>query len=255
MKTARIAIPVVLAAAVGFACLPAFADSTPPASATVTITDTGFTPSAVVIRPNGTVTWTNQGVHVHTATSVGGATMPFNTGGLQPGQSFTQALGVPGPYYYSSAPDCLNGNFFASFPCGSPATVIVSDSMDQADAMLASLAATPTPSATPNPAASGPVANATVLIDDTGITPATVTVFQNGTVTFINRGFNIHAVLSKGTPGWHGFDSGGLVRGHGATFTMDQVGTFSYTEPPDCVPNRNPQFNCGPYQIVVVPGS
>src|SRR5690349_18334929 len=113
MKTLRIAIPLVLALVVGLACLPTFADSTPPASATITVTDAGFQPSAVVIQPSGTVTWVNQSVHVHTATSVGGATMPFNTGGIQNGQSVTEAFGVPGPYYYTSAPDCLNGNFFA----------------------------------------------------------------------------------------------------------------------------------------------
>jgi plastocyanin len=100
------------------------------------------------------------------------------------------------------------------------------------------------------------VANATVTITDQGITPATASVVLGGSVTFLNWGLNVHAAAIQGTSTFQGFDTGGLATGRGATFTMSQAGTFSYTSPPDCLfGNKNPQFNCGPYKIVVVDGN
>jgi len=97
--------------------IPASADTPPPVSATVVMTDTGYNPAAITIQPGGTITWVNQGGNVHTATTIGGAPLPFNTGGLGPGQSTSLSLGVPGKYYYTSSTDCQAGIFYANFPC------------------------------------------------------------------------------------------------------------------------------------------
>ena len=85
MLSLRVALPLALLT-LAIPCLPALADGTPPAAVTVTITDTGFSPAAVGLQPGGSITWLNQSGHVHTATSIGGAILPFNTGGVQPGQ-------------------------------------------------------------------------------------------------------------------------------------------------------------------------
>jgi LPXTG-motif cell wall-anchored protein len=62
------------------------------ASATVTITDFKFTPDTVTVNEGDTVTWTNDGPTIHTATADDGS---FDTGTLRKGESgsatFTQA--------------------------------------------------------------------------------------------------------------------------------------------------------------------
>ena len=62
------------------------------ASASVTITDFKFTPGTVTVNEGDTVTWTNDGPSVHTATAEDGS---FDTGTLRKGESgsttFTQA--------------------------------------------------------------------------------------------------------------------------------------------------------------------
>ena len=62
------------------------------ASASVTISDFKFTPSTVTVNEGDTVTWTNDGPTVHTATAEDGS---FDTGILRKGESgsatFTQA--------------------------------------------------------------------------------------------------------------------------------------------------------------------
>ena len=98
----------------------ALADSVP-ASATVTITDGGFNASSVTVEAGGSVTWTNGGRMVHTATALGGA---FNSGGLGPGQSKSIKLSQPGTIQYTSATDCQNGNHPASFNCSAVVVVV-----------------------------------------------------------------------------------------------------------------------------------
>lgn len=51
----------------------------------------------VVIGVNNTVTWTNNDIAPHTVTADGGS---FNSGNLNPGQSFTHVFTTPGTYAY-----------------------------------------------------------------------------------------------------------------------------------------------------------
>ncbi|MBV8086967.1 MAG: hypothetical protein JO247_19340, partial [Chloroflexi bacterium] len=143
-----------LAALFGLPSSPALADTPPPSNTSVTMSDTGFTPTTVTIAPSGSVTWINQGTNVHTATSIGGSTLPFDTAGVGPGQSVTIPFAKPGTYYYTSAADCLNGNIIAKFPCAITFAVVVTTSNTPGTAVAAGLTAaqstaTPTPSPTP----------------------------------------------------------------------------------------------------------
>lgn len=72
-----------------------------PENASVTIRDFEFDPGTVTIRAGGTVTWTNQGPSVHTATADDGA---FDSGNLNRGDSFSHAFDEPGTYSYHCTP-------------------------------------------------------------------------------------------------------------------------------------------------------
>jgi plastocyanin len=233
--------------------LPAAAD-TPAASATVVMTDTGFTPAAVTIQPGGTVTWTNQGSTVHTATTIGGAPLPFNTGGLGSGHSTSMGFSVPGKYYYTSSTDCLNGVYTPQFPCSISFLVEVTSSQVVATSAAATFAALPsTPTPTPTTVPSNlPLPTSTVVINDQGISPASVTIALNGSITWVNQGTTVHSATSPGTTGWKGFDSGGLAVGGIYNLAFGTPGTFTYSSAPDCLfGNKNPLFKCDGYTITV----
>lgn len=233
--------------------VPAAADTPPPMSANVIMTDAGFNPASVTIQPGGSVTWINQGQNVHNAASLGGAPLPFNTPGLGPGASTSLSFGVPGQYWYTSAPDCVSGSVMG-FPCAISFLVNVTSPSVMATSAAATAAAvppTPTPTATPIPAnLPQPIQN--VYIDDTGISPPSVTIALYGQVLFTNQGFNVHSATAQGNSTWQGFDTGGLSRGQVAYIGFSQPGTFQYTSAPDCLNgNLNPDYKCGPYTIVV----
>jgi len=63
----------------------------------VSIEDFYFEPADGVIQPGDTVTWTNEGNHPHTVTADDGS---FDSGTLQPGQSFSYTFRNPGTVAY-----------------------------------------------------------------------------------------------------------------------------------------------------------
>ena len=93
----------------------------------VTITDSGITPRSIKVPAGASVIWTNSGGHVHSATSDGSGPLPFDSGGLGPGQSGQAVFPIAGTYGYSSAPECLNGNHAPGYDCG-PYTIVVTGS-------------------------------------------------------------------------------------------------------------------------------
>lgn len=230
------------------------ADATPPLSASVIMSDTGFSPATVTVAPGGTVTWTNQGANVHTATAswsqIGGnPPQPFDTGGLGTGQSASQIFTRPGTYVYGSQPDCLGGNISATFNCSSPYTVVVSQTP------AASASASPVPGTVPQ--------SATVVISDSGISPSSVSITLGGTVTWVNAGTVVHAVASGTATGdptaFHNvppppFNSGGIDPGQSFSEQFPLVGSYTYSVPTDCGDgNANPAFNCsGPFTLSVL---
>lgn len=119
------------AAAPSAAAAPATAAAAPsPQSASVSVTDQGFSPTTVTIKAGGSVTWTDNGSQVHSASAVAGVGpiapgVVLDTGGFAPGQSAGLIFQTAGTYAYSSAPDCLNGSSIPQFNCGQSYTVVV----------------------------------------------------------------------------------------------------------------------------------
>jgi plastocyanin len=76
----------------------------PSGQTTVTIDDVnGFTPQTLTVRVGQTVTWTNTGQQVHTATSNPGYYNAFDSGGLGNGQSYSYTFTTAGSYGYHSS--------------------------------------------------------------------------------------------------------------------------------------------------------
>lgn len=67
------------------------------AQITIRITDNSFTPQNVTINAGDTVTWVNNGSVAHTATATNGS---FDSGTIQPGQSFGAIFNAAGTYAY-----------------------------------------------------------------------------------------------------------------------------------------------------------
>src|SRR5579883_3504375 len=128
---------------------PASADAQ---NASITITDKGFDPVNVTIGPGGTVTFTNSGTIVHTASSLGGAPLAFNTGGLAPSQSKSISFSLPGTYSFNSETDCMNGHNSPQFGCGGGTITVSSTSPPAASTAPAPAPAASSPVAAPSPA-------------------------------------------------------------------------------------------------------
>lgn len=67
------------------------------AQITISMTDNQFSPKNITINAGDTVTWVNNGTMAHTATADGGS---FDSGTLQPGQSFSATFSATGAYLY-----------------------------------------------------------------------------------------------------------------------------------------------------------
>ena len=63
----------------------------------VSIEDFYFEPTDAAIQPGDTITWTNEGNHPHTVTADDGS---FDSGTLQPGESFSHTFQNPGMVTY-----------------------------------------------------------------------------------------------------------------------------------------------------------
>lgn len=190
---------------------------------TVHITAQGITPPTATVALGGSVTFLNEDVVPHTATTTGGGNpLPFDTGGLGPGLSANLSFSTQGTYTYTSTIDCVNGAATKGFACG-PFKLIVSGQTS---------AQAPPPSTAPVAVAEG--ASPTVSIDDAnGYTPPTLAIHPGQTVTWTNTGKQVHSVVSN--PGYpNQFDSGGLSNGQKYSVTFQTAGSYDYhssTEP------------------------
>jgi plastocyanin len=63
----------------------------------VSIEDFYFEPANAAVQPRDTIVWTNNGAHPHTVTADDGS---FDSGTLQPGQSFSWTFTNPGTVTY-----------------------------------------------------------------------------------------------------------------------------------------------------------
>lgn len=65
-----------------------------------TLTTTAYSPNPVSVAVGGTVTWTNNDVTTHTATSDDGS---FNSGNMAPGATFSRTFSAAGTFTYHCA--------------------------------------------------------------------------------------------------------------------------------------------------------
>ena len=66
-------------------------------SASVSVGEFFFAPPSITIQAGGTVTWSNDGESAHTVTANSGS---FDSGNLDPGQSFSHTFSQPGTFAY-----------------------------------------------------------------------------------------------------------------------------------------------------------
>jgi plastocyanin len=70
----------------------------------ISMRDFEFEPSVIRVEPGTTVTWTNQGENAHTVVSLASDEYEegelFNSGMIQPGQTFTHTFQEAGEYQY-----------------------------------------------------------------------------------------------------------------------------------------------------------
>ena len=115
---------------------------------TVSIGDFFFSPASVTVQPGTTVTWVNNGQAPHTVTATDPAGA-FDSGTLQPGESFSFTFKQPGTYaYHCTIHPFMKGTVTVGGGGGASATPTASASG------MSSAGGSPTASAAPSPAAS-----------------------------------------------------------------------------------------------------
>jgi manganese oxidase len=118
---------------------------------TVSIKNFAFDPPNATVAPGTTVTWVNDDQVPHTATANDGA---FDSGTLQPGQSYSFAFDKPGTYaYHCNIHPYMTATVTVSGASGS-ASPTASASPSGSASPTASGSASPTASASASPTAS-----------------------------------------------------------------------------------------------------
>ncbi len=166
---------------------------------------TALDPATLAIRPGDVVTWRNEDAQRHRMRSTSGPA-EFDSGNLEPGESFSFTFTDPGTYRYRDERDPDLSNYWG--------TITVTT-------------ATPPPGASappPPPGATPPPAGVTVTMAGRVFRPASVTIAAGGRVTWRNDDDRDHTVTARDAS----FDSG--LMGTGATFvrTFTTPGTFAY---------------------------
>jgi plastocyanin len=170
-------------------------------SVTIRITAT-LEPASVTVAPGASITFDNADTERHRMRSTSGPT-DFDTGNLDPGQSFTFTLSATGTYRYVDDRDDENPAYAGQ--------IVVSTS-----------APTTAPGDPPDPPPAP--TSVAVSIGDRIYTPAVVTVAPGGTVTWTNDDDRPHTVTADD----RSFDSGIMNTGDTWSMVFPNGGTFSY---------------------------
>jgi plastocyanin len=178
----------------------------------VSMIDLAFSPRSLSAVVGDSVTWTNRGSAVHTATAENGS---FDSGIVKPGGSWRFALAKAGTFRYHCTvhPNMVGTITVAA--AGSPAPPV-------APAAKSGGTAGPSGGVSGAPAASA--ARASVAIRDFEFVPPRVTVAKGTTVTWTNRGNAPHTATAVD----RSFDSGMLQPGGRFSRRFDTLGTFQY---------------------------
>jgi plastocyanin len=159
-----------------------------PEEITISIADFAFDPATAEVAPGTIVTWVNDDAAPHTVTSDDGA---FDSGRLEPGDSFEFTFDEPGSFPYHCD---IHPNMTASVE-------VAEDEEEEA-------------------AAGEPA----VEIVNFAFAPETLEVEAGTTVTWTNNDAAPHTVTSDDGA----FDSGTIDPGGSFEFTFDEAGSFAY---------------------------
>jgi plastocyanin len=162
---------------------------------TVTITD-ALDPSSLTIAPGTAVTWENADVDRHRLRTTSGP-VDFDSGNLEPGDSFTFTFNTEGTYSYLDDRNDDNPNYYG--------TVIVASGGGE-------------------PPTDPPSTGTTVDIVNRLFRPANITISAGTTVTWRNVDDRPHTVTARD----RSFDSGIFDTGGSWQRTFNSAGTFEY---------------------------
>lgn len=200
MRRARLLAVVLAGAGILPAAIPAAA-----AGHLVRITAT-LEPAALTVAPGDRVTWRNDDDERHRIRSTSGPAQ-FDSGNLEPGESFSVTLAATGRYDYLDDRDRDLTQYHGAIT------------------VRAGASSTPPPpnggpGATPRPAAS----TATIAIGDRIFRPASVTIGAGGSVTFRNDDGRDHTATGRSGA----FDTGTLGPGETARRSFPTAGSFPF---------------------------
>ena len=191
---------------------------TPPApmKASVSLAGKAFSPGSVTVALGGTVTWTNNDSMDHNVTADAGA---FKSPKIAPGGVFSFKFTKAGTYAYN-----------CTYHGGMVGTVIVATASGTVPSPAPPAPPAPQPPAVHHappppaaPAAPGKPGRHTVLVSDTGFTPATLNARAGDTVTWVNNGQDPHTATAAGGA----FDLT-LPPGASASTVLQKPGTIAY---------------------------
>ncbi len=183
-RVAALGISVLLALAWAGGSLVASVGSASAANVTVNVVGTSFSPATVTINVGDTVVWNNTSELPHTVTASDNS---WDSGNLNPGQSYSRTFTAPGTYRYYCR---YHGNAGGG---GMAGTVVVQGAAGEATA-------TPQPTQAPQPTAT-PQSQVTPLLeaDDQPLIDDTIVVKR--VVAAQDGWINVHANSPNNTPG------------------------------------------------------
>lgn len=206
----------------------------------------GPSPDLLVVPAGSTVTWQNIDDERHRVRSVDGP-REFDSGNLEPGESFSLRLALAGRYRYVDErrededdterhEDEVRGTILVQAPAANPGeTTRPVPTAAPPSAGTAASDATPTPAAAatgPTPVDPGASPSQTALatpsavdIAERAYAPADVAIWTGGTVEWTNRDGEGHTVTALDGA----FDSGLMAGGMTYARTFEMPGTFEYT--------------------------
>jgi plastocyanin len=194
------------------------AGPTAPASGTVAINDSGFTPANLRVAVGGTVTFANNGKAMHTVTATNGS---FDSDMIKSGATWAHTFSTAGTFTYN----CI------LHPTMKGTIEVVAGGGGSASAAGAATSAT-----TDSQANSAPTTSAATSPTDGAIQPVTVDVVDNefkpnhaivavgGTVTWKLVGAAAHTITATD----QSFNSGLVKPGESYSNTFSTLGTFTY---------------------------
>ena len=205
--------PALVLAAVVAAALPPSVDAS---TVTVHLGDS-LTPRTLTVAPGTTVRWSNESGNRYRMRSRTGP-VEFDSGNIEPGESYSFTFTVPGTYPYLDDRDRDDPDFHG--------TIVVSSSSGGSSGGGGSAGGAGGGSAANPPAGGGgggaAPPSATIHMANRAFGPSSVTIAAGGSVTFVNDDDREHTATGDA------FDTGVLNSGARSRESFPSAGTFSF---------------------------